>query len=79
MSQFPTRYDGRKCFMPCAPGPCHCRDSVRDHTVHTSGYLRTVDANVLVPTVPAGGLNLEDDTPLAGGACDLGGACESCQ
>lgn len=26
-----------------------------------------------------GGLNLEDDKPLTGGACDLDGPCESCQ
>lgn len=49
--------------------------------VSTSGYLRTMPANVIAPRVPAGGLDLEDDTPLAGGACGLGRpeGCDSCQ
>lgn len=25
------------------------------------------------------GLSLDDDTPLSGGACNLGGDCEACQ
>lgn len=35
--------------------------------VHTSGYLQRVSINTIQPTVPAGGLDLTDDTPMVGG------------
>jgi len=76
--------DHRQCGA--APGSCqHQREPVSQpansgmQPVHTSGYLQTVPTNVIPPTVPAGGLSLDDDTPLAGGACNLDGTCEACQ
>jgi hypothetical protein len=62
-----------------ATGSCQYQRPAPSQPVHTSGYLQTVGANVPPPRVPAGGLNLDDDTPLAGGACGLDDACEVCQ
>lgn len=63
-----------------APGSCeHQREAPRQpamsgmQPVSTSGYLQRVEPGA------TGVLNLEDDTPLSGGACNIGGDCESCQ
>lgn len=71
-------YDDRKCSMECLPGPCHCRDAYRP-TDHPGGSLNTMASLVVPPRVSQATVNLDDDTPLAGGACDLGSDCESCQ
>jgi hypothetical protein len=53
-----------------------------DTTPHAGGSLNTtpslISPTTRLPIKPAIE-SLDDDTPLEGGACNLGGDCEACQ
>lgn len=73
MSLMPQVYDGRKCFMPCPPGPCHCRDAVRQNDERTNGSEQPQFTDHPKPQED------DNDFPL-GTACDRTDPdCEACQ